>query len=193
MMPVWCDVTRVKEQAYNPFNSRENRIMFSKPEQPSTPASPPNGSPVDDPPARDHKISGVHSIISPDLKIIGDLRSEGDIQIDGTIEGDIKCRALTIGEGGEVKGTLIADTVRIYGSVAGEVKAGSVLLAKTAKVAGNIAHQSLEISAGASLVGRVSRYETKADAMKANVTALTPLRGGRHDQADVQGLAAGNL
>ncbi len=40
------------------------------------------------------KITGVPSIISPDLKIIGDLKSSGDIQIDGRIEGDIHSRRL---------------------------------------------------------------------------------------------------
>ena len=30
------------------------------------------------------------SILSPDLKIVGNLESDGEIQIDGTVKGDIK-------------------------------------------------------------------------------------------------------
>ncbi len=33
--------------------------------------------------------SDVPSIISADMKVVGNLHSSGDIQIDGTVEGDI--------------------------------------------------------------------------------------------------------
>ncbi|MCZ6862947.1 MAG: polymer-forming cytoskeletal protein, partial [Alphaproteobacteria bacterium] len=59
------------------------------------------------------KTTGIPSIISPDLTIVGDLKSHGDIQIDGTIEGDINSRLLTVGEQATVEGCIVADTVRI--------------------------------------------------------------------------------
>ncbi|HZT19564.1 MAG TPA: hypothetical protein VFA23_09190, partial [Dongiaceae bacterium] len=43
--------------------------------------------------------SAAPSIISSDLKILGDLISAGDLQVDGIVEGDIQSRSLTIGEG----------------------------------------------------------------------------------------------
>ncbi len=104
---------------------------------------------------------GVPSIISADLKIVGDLNSGGDLQIDGAVEGDITSRALTIGESAVVRGVLMAETVRIYGSVIGEVKANSVTLSKTARVEGDIVHQSLTMEAGADLIGRLSRLDAK--------------------------------
>jgi cytoskeletal protein CcmA (bactofilin family) len=103
----------------------------------------------------------VPSIISADLKIVGDLHSSGDLQIDGAIEGNISSRSLTIGESAVVRGTLVAETVRVYGEVFGEVKANAVTLAKTAKVEGDITHQSLTMEAGADLIGRLTRLETK--------------------------------
>ena len=39
-----------------------------------------------------------HSIISPDLKIKGDLVSSGDIKVEGSVEGSISCRTLTLGD-----------------------------------------------------------------------------------------------
>jgi cytoskeletal protein CcmA (bactofilin family) len=105
--------------------------------------------------------AGVPSIISADLKIVGDLHSSGDLQIDGAIEGNISSRSLTIGESAVVRGTLVAETVRVYGEVFGEVKANAVTLAKTAKVEGDITHQSLTMEAGADLIGRLTRLETK--------------------------------
>ena len=99
------------------------------------------------------------SIISADLKIVGNLASAGDLQIDGTVEGDITSRRLTVGEGALVQGAILADTVKVYGSVAGEIKANTVNLAKSARVDGDIGHQSIAMEAGASVSGRLTRLE----------------------------------
>ncbi len=87
--------------------------------------------------------SAVPSIISADLKIVGNMHSSGDIQVDGQVEGDVLSRTLTIGEGAIVKGSVRGETVRICGQVHGEVNAGSVIIAKTARVSGDVVHQSL--------------------------------------------------
>lgn len=104
---------------------------------------------------------GTPSIISPDLKVVGNLASAGDLQIDGQIDGDIKSRSVTVGEGAFVKGSIVADTVRICGRINGKVKAASVTIASTAKVKGDIAHQTLSIEAGAELEGQVLRLESE--------------------------------
>ncbi len=136
--------------------------MFSKankpPRVPELPESLPQSSaPVSEKGPR----PGVPSIISADLKIVGDLHSGGDLQIDGAVEGDITSRSLTIGESAVVRGVMVAETVRIYGSVIGEVRANSVTLSKTARVEGDIVHQSLTMEAGADLVGKLSRLDAK--------------------------------
>ncbi len=102
----------------------------------------------------------VPSIISADLKIVGDLHSNGDLQVDGAVEGDITSRSLTIGEGAVVRGSLLAENVRVYGAIFGQIKANSVTLAKTAKVEGNVVHQALSMEAGAILSGNLSRLDT---------------------------------
>ncbi len=48
--------------------------------------------------------SSPPSIISADLKIVGDLSSDGEIQVDGTIEGDIRTKSLLVGETADIKG-----------------------------------------------------------------------------------------
>jgi len=102
---------------------------------------------------------GTPSIISADLKIVGDLTSGGDLQIDGAVEGNITSRRMTIGEGAIVRGVLVADSARIYGIVSGEIKANTVMLAKSARVDGDIAHQSISMEAGASVSGRLVRLD----------------------------------
>ena len=89
------------------------------------------------------EVSGsVPSIISPDLKIVGDLKCTGDIQIDGTIEGSITGGLVIIGEQAKVEGSIVAETVRIFGTVNGRVRAKTVHLNKTGKVIGDIARGS---------------------------------------------------
>ena len=107
------------------------------------------------------EISGtVPSIISPDLKIVGDLKCTGDIQIDGTIEGLVKGGLIIVGEQAKVEGSIMAETVRIFGAVNGQVRAKTVHLFKTGKVIGDIAHDNLTIEAGAYFEGQVQSLES---------------------------------
>ncbi len=128
--------------------------MFSKSDKsPATATTPPAA------PATPSKPSGTVSIISSDLKILGDLESAGDVQVEGLVEGDVRSRSLTIGEAAHVKGSVYADQVMIAGTISGQVRATSVSINKTAKVMGDIAHETLSIEAGAHLEGRFSREE----------------------------------
>ena len=86
---------------------------------------------------------GVPSIISPDLEIVGNLKSSGEIQIDGTVKGDIHGHLLAVGEQGKVDGSTVGDTVQISGTVNGRVEAKTVYLAKSAKVAADITQERL--------------------------------------------------
>ncbi len=97
----------------------------------------------------------VPSIISPDLKIVGNLKSNGAIQIDGTIEGDVEAHMLTIGEQGKVDGSTVAETVRIFGTVNGRVQAKTVRLDASARVTADITYESLTVEAGACYEGQM--------------------------------------
>jgi cytoskeletal protein CcmA (bactofilin family) len=101
----------------------------------------------------------ARSIISRDLKITGDLMCNGEIQIDGEIEGDVHSGSITIGEGADVRGTISSDIIRVCGSVNGQLKGQSGVLAKTAKVIGDVYHQSLAVEPGAFFEGNCRRSE----------------------------------
>ena len=133
------------------------------------------------------KTSGVPSIISFDLKIVGDLKSNGDIQIDGTIEGDITSRLLTVGERAKVEGCIVADNVRISGTVVGQVKAKTVHLDKSAKVTGDLTHETLTMEAGACLEGQVRRLETAGSSGTAKVAPLRSATAGNGQGAGYGG------
>ncbi len=112
------------------------------------------------------RMNVQHSMISSDLKITGDLESTGDITIEGSVEGKIKCRTLTVGENPAHNCSVEADTVRIYGTFSGDVRAQKVVLTKNAKVTGDIYHESLEVEEGAQLEGRLGRLKANDDSYK---------------------------
>jgi len=153
--------------------------MFSKDPKasitPTTPTTPTTPAGANGDSGNSAKLTGVPSIISPDLKIIGDLKSNGDIQIDGRIEGDINSRLLTVGEQATVEGCIVADTVRISGTVLGQVRAKTVHLDKKARVTGDITHEILTMEAGAFFEGQVRRIEQTSGASSAKVAPLHPV------------------
>ncbi|MBL8645102.1 MAG: polymer-forming cytoskeletal protein [Rhodospirillaceae bacterium] len=106
---------------------------------------------------RTEQNKSVPSIISADLSVEGHLVSTGEVQVDGTVNGDIRCKALIVGVKGSVVGEIIAQTVRMHGSVKGMIRAKSVFLASTARMAGDVEHESLAIEPGAYMEGHCKR------------------------------------
>lgn len=97
--------------------------------------------------------SGVPSLISADMVIRGEIRSDGEVQFDGEIDGDIYAKGLVIGEGAIVRGEVIAEKVKVAGTVEGRVRATRVELTATSVVKGDIVHTALMIEAGARFEG----------------------------------------
>ncbi|MBC8241736.1 MAG: polymer-forming cytoskeletal protein, partial [Alphaproteobacteria bacterium] len=55
------------------------------------------------------------SLISTDLEIDGNLKTSGEVQIDGTVDGDVVCGKLMIGEKAVITGQIEANEVVIRG------------------------------------------------------------------------------
>lgn len=111
-------------------------------------------------------VKAVPSIVSSDLTIEGNLNSAGEIQVDGVVHGDIRCKALIVGVKGSVTGEVTAQTVRMHGAVKGMIRAKSVFLASTARMSGDVEHESLAIEPGAYMEGHCKRITE---------TAITPV------------------
>ena len=106
-------------------------------------------------------VRSVPSLVSTDLEITGDLKTPGEVQLDGTIEGDITCAKLIVGEKACITGLVEADEVVIRGKIIGQIKAHSGELAKTAHVVGDIWHDILAVDAGAFLEGHCKPNEAQ--------------------------------
>lgn len=102
------------------------------------------------------------SILAEGLAVTGDIVGDGELLVEGRLVGSIRCKALTIGEGGSVQGRIVADSVLVKGEVEGEVEAEQVTLAKTARVIGDVRHAVLAVDAGAVVEGRYSRLDDAA-------------------------------
>jgi len=111
----------------------------------------------------------VPSIISANLRIVGDLVSEGDVQVDGVVEGDVHARSLTVSQGAAIRGQIIAESVCIRGSVDGQITADQVELGRTAKVNGDIVHAVLAIESGAFIEGHCRHKPEKVAATEPEI------------------------
>ncbi len=137
----------------------------------------------------------VPSIISADLTITGDLVSGGEVQVDGTVEGDISCKALIIGVDGAVTGEIEAESVRLHGRVTGQLSAKTVFLAATARMIGDITHESLAIEPGAFMEGHCRRMleQKKPELAKKPELSLADAKKGepKKDGDGKEAMAAG--
>ncbi|MBF0095426.1 MAG: polymer-forming cytoskeletal protein [Alphaproteobacteria bacterium] len=99
------------------------------------------------------------SIISTDMRITGNIVTEGEVQVDGKVEGDVKCKVLVIGPPGSITGEVDAEVARVHGVMSGQLRAKSVFLANTARMIGDVTHESLAIEPGAVMDGHCRHVE----------------------------------
>ncbi len=113
----------------------------------------------------------VPCIISKGTKVKGDIIDGDVIQIDGKIEGNIVCRELIIGVGGQVVGDVIAHGVELYGELNGSVKVENLVIAGTAKFTGDSIYKTIAIEPGAELIGKCSKNTETSDKVEKIETA----------------------
>jgi len=134
--------------------------MFSKSNKPAPrPASKPAGPPPLDPALLRGKSPTVASVIGKDMTVEGGLTGEGELQVDGMVRGDIKVNRLTVGETGQVEGTVSAELAEVRGKIVGSVTAKQIRLFATAHVDGDITHEQLAMETGASFQGRSLKFQ----------------------------------
>ena len=104
-----------------------------------------------------HPRNVQHSFIDSDTKVVGDVESAGDISLEGTVEGNVRCRALTLRGRPVVTGDVQADAVHVCGQFHGTLHARKVVLTKAARMAGDINYETLEFHEGAEFEGGVRR------------------------------------
>ena len=100
--------------------------------------------------------SARHSVLPAGTTLNGDLIGSGDITIEGTVNGNIKCRFLTLSGQPTISGSAEAEVVNLCGSFTGELHASKVIINKNARMRGDIYQQVLEVQSGADFEGMVA-------------------------------------
>jgi cytoskeletal protein CcmA (bactofilin family) len=116
----------------------------------------------------DKAASGIPALISPNTVVEGQIRCEGELQVDGKVIGDLIINTLIVGVHGIIEGNVKAHNVRIKGTVNGCIDADKVMLEQTAKVHGDVMHDTLSIEAGALIEGKLTH--------KTEVTNITSIK-----------------
>jgi cytoskeletal protein CcmA (bactofilin family) len=127
---------------------------------PLEPMKPGSNTGMARPQPRSGSMDAGKSVISNDLKIIGQglkIISRGTLQVDGEVEGDVGGAEIIIGEEGKVTGIVAAERVIVRGRISGVIRAMTVALQSSARVEGDIHHMSLSIEQGAEFDGRCRR------------------------------------
>ncbi|MEM7728796.1 MAG: polymer-forming cytoskeletal protein [Pseudomonadota bacterium] len=110
------------------------------------------------------------TLLSQDISITGDLKTDGEVQVDGRLDGNLTAGRITIGENGAVNGKIIGTSVVIRGKVTGKVDASSIELTETANVQADLLQDKLIVANGAFLDGKCNRKSAAPNPIKANPT-----------------------
>ncbi len=136
------------------FNKRNEPVepsgsIESRREAPSLKADP-------SPPATSRKSE--NSIVGPSILIQGDMTGDEDLVVQGRIEGSItlKKNLVTVGKDGRVNATVIAKTIRVEGTVEGELRGKEqIIVTRTGSVHGNMVAPRVTLEDGCRFKGAI--------------------------------------
>lgn len=129
--------------------------------------------------------ANIDTLIGPQVVIKGDFIFSGGLYVEGRIVGKVIAEAgqpamLILAENGVIEGVVEVPVVVINGQLQGDVHAAErIELAAKARVQGNIHYRLVEMSAGATLTGRLIH----ADANPGDAEAAPALSVVRSDSA----------
>ncbi|GFE81163.1 hypothetical protein GCM10011487_31630 [Steroidobacter agaridevorans] len=104
------------------------------------------------------------SILPPTLRFKGELSADEDLLIQGQIEGTIKhTQRVTVGKEGKVKASITAQTIKVEGTVEGDLHAErSVYVEESGNLRGNIHAPSVCLVEGSKFNGAVDMDSKKS-------------------------------
>ena len=120
---------------------------------------------VEQPPARPGPTTNAatRSCIGAGMSIVGNIECNGPAQVFGRVKGELHASDLLIGDGAQIEGTVIAQSVTVCGRVKGTIRAVRVKLQNGGAVEGDIFHRSLSIDENSQFEGSSRRVESPTD------------------------------
>ncbi len=138
-------------------NKKPEEAASSKPREASQPPNPDSRVVRSQAPRPEKKAAP--SVLSTDLFVTGNLKSESGLKIEGRIDGDIRAQLIQVGEKAIVKGQVAAEEIVVNGRIKGKIRGIRVRLNNGSRVEGDIVHETIAIEAGAHFEGTVKRQE----------------------------------
>ena len=114
------------------------------------------------------KLAKLATLIAHNVHISGDLEFSEGLRMDGQVTGNVTGRPgeetlLVISDQGAIRGNVSAYDVIINGCVTGDVTvAHFVELQSNARVTGNIYYQKLRMDIGATVEGKLTKFDSQA-------------------------------
>lgn len=99
------------------------------------------------------------SVIASGMHVLGNIVSEGSLDIDGKINGNVRAHTISVRGNGVIIGDVVAETVHVYGTIEGLIKAKNVMLYADARITGTIMHEAITIEDGAFVDGKFKRTD----------------------------------
>jgi len=112
------------------------------------------------------KTMRVDTLVGKHSRIVGDILYTGGVHIEGEVEGNLMAEEVdkgfvVVSETGLVKGEIRGPTVIVYGIVNGDVYAtGTLELAASARITGNVYYNLLEMTTGAEVNGNLIHQQS---------------------------------
>ena len=145
--------------------------MFNKRNEPVEPGGlvePRRESPImksDSSPPIASRSQAEPSIVGPSMLVQGDMNGDEDLVVQGRIEGSItlKKNLVTVGKDGRVNATVNAKSIRVEGTVEGELRGKEqVIVTRTGSVSGNIVAPRVTLEDGCRFKGAIDMEGTDA-------------------------------
>jgi cytoskeletal protein CcmA (bactofilin family) len=148
------------------WNQSDRQSSAAKSSAPiPTASSAPALAPVKQQDTTIRKRENTVACIGKSVVVKGEVTSAEDLIIEGRVEGkiDLQGHSLVVGQGGDIRGEILAKSVIVHGTVTGNVTAREkVEVRETGTIEGDIVTPGLSISEGAVLSGRVEMPRTAA-------------------------------
>ncbi|MEO0730629.1 MAG: polymer-forming cytoskeletal protein [Pseudomonadota bacterium] len=100
-------------------------------------------------------------VFSAGVRVEGLIVVRGDVDLWGLLDGEIRCRNIIVHGGATVFGTIVAETVDLYGKVRdGTIAADSIRIRTGCDVEADLYYAQLDIDEGGLFEGKTRRNES---------------------------------
>ena len=172
--------------------------MWKKEETPRSPTAPPRPRPEPSPVQRNPQPPASSlPTVGQKIRLKGEITGEEDLLIEGQVEGSVVLRshAVTIGEEGEVKASIVGRTITVKGSVKGNLTADEqIVLHSSATVEGDLTAPRVMMEDGATFRGGIDMGTPSAPSGPARARKAAPaqrVRGSQQKKATASSSPAG--